>query len=264
VLDGTDALLRLLLWALLMTAYLGLLAAGGVAVALRAPNARIALALLFGLWIALALAAPRGASSAADNLRPLPSSQAVKQRMLDEAPAYWSAEDAAHQKAALLARYGVSRIEDIPNPRMAELDMVERRSHQIFDRVLGPFYAQVTSQDRLFASFGMFSPTVSAGALSASIAGSDFSHHHDFIVAAEHYRRNLVNRMNGDGMAHAAQGSARHVNDIGLWSQVPEFAYRPPALGSANATALPALVTLLLWLAVAWGSLALSARRLRP
>lgn len=262
--SGSDTLARLMLWALLMSAYLGLLAAIGVTVALRSTSARFALALSFALWIVLALILPRAASSAADGLRPLPSSQAIKQRMLDEAPAYWSAEDGVRHEAELLARYGVERIEDIPNPRMAELDLVERHSHRVFDRLLGPFYARVKAQDRAFAWLGLFSPTVAGQSLSASLAGSDFSHHHDFIASAERYRRDLVNRMNADGMAHSAHGTERHVNDVRLWSQIPDFGYHDPALGPPNSTALPALGALALWLVAAWRMLGASARRLRP
>ncbi|QNQ09920.1 ABC transporter permease subunit [Sphingomonas alpina] len=259
-----DVLARLVLWVGLMSAYLALLAAIGIVVALRARDARIALAMLFGLWIVLALVLPRAASGAADTLRPLESSQAVRQRILDETPAYWSAEDSKRHKAALLARHGVDRIEDIPNPRMAELDMVERHSHEVFDRVLGGFYGQVIGQDRLFATFGLLSPTIAAQSLSASLTGSDFSHHHDFIITAEHYRRDLVNRMNADGMAHSAQGDARHTSDARLWSQIPAFAYAAPVLGRASATVLPALAALLAWLGGAWLVLGVTARRLKP
>lgn len=260
----SDILLRISLWSVLIATYLALLAAIGIIVALRARDARIALAILFGLWIVLALILPRGASAVVDSLRPLPSSQIVRQQMLDRAPAYWSAEDEKRQRAALLARYGVQRIEDIPNPRMAELDMVERHSHQVFDRVLGDFYGRVTGQDRLFSALGFLSPTVAAQSLSASLAGSDFSHHHSFITAAEAYRRNLVNRMNADGMAHVAHGEERHTNDARLWSQIPAFAYSAPTLGRSNMTALPALAALLFWLGAAWLLLGATARSLKP
>lgn len=201
-----DVLTRLALWVALMASYLALLAAIGIVVALRARDARIALALLFGIWIVAALVLPRAASSVADGQRPLPSSQAVRQQMLDEAAAYWTAEDSARHKAQLLVRHGVTRIEDIPNPRMAELDMVERHSHQVFDRILGDFYGQVESQDRLFSTFGLLSPTIAVQSLSAALAGSDFSHHHEFITMAERYRRDLVNRMNAAGISDLAPG----------------------------------------------------------
>ncbi|PKP94667.1 MAG: hypothetical protein CVT77_01230 [Alphaproteobacteria bacterium HGW-Alphaproteobacteria-16] len=260
----TDILLRVMAWTVLMSAYLALLAGIGIVVSLRAPNARIALVLLFALWIAMALVLPRTASSAVDALRPLPSSQAVRQQMLDEAAAYWTAEDTKRHQAQLLARYGVARLEDIPNARMAELDMVERHSHQVFDRVLGALYGRVADQDRLFSGLGFLSPTVAAQSLSASVAGSDFSHHHHFIVSAERYRRDLVNAMNADGMAHRADSNERHINDVRLWSAIPEFTYPEPTLGGTSGTAIPALVALALWLLAVTFLVDRAARRLMP
>ncbi|HWW58550.1 MAG TPA: DUF3526 domain-containing protein [Sphingopyxis sp.] len=262
-LDG-DTALRMICWALVMASYFAFLAAVGIAVSLRMANARLALTALFGLWIFFALALPRVASGMVDAARPLPSSQSVRQEIAEAAPAFWSDEQNARNRAKLLARYGVTRVEDIPNPRMAELDLVERHSHEVFDRILGGFYGRVAAQDRLFAAFGFLSPTIAAQAASASVAGSDFSHHRDFIDSAERYRRDLVNRMNADGMGHRAHGTERHTNDDKLWSQVPEFAYPTPPLGRFAGTALPAFMALLAWLAIGGLLLITAARRLRP
>lgn len=259
-----DAALRTLSWVLVMAGYLALIAAIGIAVSLRMGNARLALTALFGVWILFALALPRVASGLVDATRPLPSSQAVRQQMEDEAPSYWTAEQNVRNRAALLARYGVTRVEDIANPRMAELDLMERHSHEVFDRVLGGFYGKVAAQDRMFAALGFLSPTIAAQAASASAAGSDFSHHRDFIDTAERYRRDLVNRMNADGMANRAHGAERHVNDERLWARIPDFAYPAPPLGRLSSTAMPALIALLVWLGLAGVILSLASRRLRP
>lgn len=262
--DPVGAGTRLVLWLLVMSAYLGIASLAGVVTTLSARNPRVALAGLMGAWIVFVLILPKFSSATADTLRPLPSSQAVRQEMLDQAPAYWSAEEGKRQKAALLARYGAKDLSEIPNPRMAELDMVERHSHQVFDRVLGRFYGQVKAQDRLFSWAGIFSPAIAATVLSSSVTGTDFSHHFDFINTAELYRRDLVNRMNADGMAHRAHGAERHVNDQRLWSQIPEFTYVEPALSSAGQTAVPALLALLAWVVVGGLCFVGASRRLKP
>jgi ABC-2 type transport system permease protein len=259
-----DTLLRLIAWSATFAGYLAVLAAIGIAVSLRTSNARLAMTTLFGLWIAFALALPRATSTWVDTTNPLPSSQSIRQQMASEAPAFWSDEQSQRNKQALLARYGVSRIEDIPNPRMAELDLMERHSHEVFDRVLKPFYDQVERQDRWFALFGFLSPTVAIQAGSAALAGTDFAHHRHFIDTAERYRRELVNRMNADGMAHRAHGSERHTNDERLWAQIPEFVYSAPATGTPSMPGAPAFAALLLWLGIAATLLTMTARKLRP
>ena len=259
-----DTVLRLALWAALMGAYLAVPAAFGVLVALRASNARIALAALFGSWIVFALVLPRVASSTVDDLRPLPSSQAVQEQLLDEAPAYWSAEESERHKRQLIAKFGVTRIENIPNARMAELDLVERHSHKVFDRVLGGFYGRVAAQDRLFAALGLLTPTIAGQALSASLAGTDFTHQRDFIDTAERYRRALVNRMNAEGMAHSATGNDRYTANAKLWGDIAPFTYATPGLALGLRSVASAVLGLALWLAGAWWLLAAAARRIAP
>lgn len=260
----SDASVRVAAWGASMAAYLALLAAIGVAISLRASNARLAMTTLFGVWIAFSLALPRAASTLVDTASPLPSSQSIRQQMASEAPAFWSDEQNRRNEQLLLARYGVGKLEDIPNPRMAELDLMERHSHAVFDRILTPFYDHVERQDRWFALLGFLSPTVAIQANSTALAGTDFSHHRHFIDTAERYRRDLVNRMNADGMQHSAQGTERHTNDERLWSQIPEFGYTAPRLGTLSMPAWPAFGALLAWLAVAGLSLAVTARGLRP
>ncbi len=260
-----DMVLRLSLWAAAMAGYVAIMAASGLAVAMTARSARTGLALLFGVWILFALALPRLASGIADDLRPLPSTQSVRQAIDAAAPAYWSAEQSARHKADLLARYRVARVEDIPNYRMAELDLVERHSHRVFDRVLGEFYGKVAAQDRLFGAFGLMSPTIAAQRVSAMLAGTDFDQHRAFVDQAERYRRTLVDRMNAEGMAHAVKsGEAAHTADIGLWSRIPAFAFMPPALGRSVGTMAWPLAALIGWMTFAAALLGIANRRLKP
>ena len=250
------------LWATLLL--LAAFAGGCVWLYLR-ESARIGLASLFGLWILFALALPRLASGMADDLRPLPSTQAVRQAIENAAPAYWSAEQGARHKAELLARYRVARVEDIPNYRMAELDLVERHSHKVFDQILGSFYTKVAAQDRLFGLFGIASPTIAMERLSPALAGTGFDQHRAFIDQAERYRRALVDRMNADGMAHRVKpGELAHTADIALWSRIPTFAFVPSAIGGTAATLAIPLVALFGWGLLAAALLSATTRRLRP
>lgn len=262
----TDLALRLSAWSLAMAAWLGVLTAIGIAASTFAGGVRTALALLFGLWIVFALVLPRWADSAVERAQPLPSTQSIKQRLIDEAPAFWTAETARENQARLLAQHGAQRKEDLKvDLRGAELDMNERHAYRVFDRVLGDFYGRVLAQDRAYAGWGLLSPAISIQSLSPAFAGSDFAHHRGFIDGAETYRRALVNRMNQDVMAHPTQhGGAKHTNGAALWAQIPPFQHRPPALSAAWGSAAPALWSLLLWCALALGALWLAARRLRP
>lgn len=261
-----DVLLRALMWLAVAAVYLGVLTALGMAVCVRSGNARPALTVLFGAWIVLALLVPRWTSTAANSIASLPSSQSVRQTLTEEASGYWSAEQGQQQLAQLLERHGVTSREELPvDARGAELDLVERHSHQVFDRVLGGFYDQVIAQDRLYAQLAWLSPAAVLQALSPALAGTNFQHHRFFIDGAEQYRRALVNRMNEDVMAHPLNGDQpRHTNDIGLWSQIPPFEHLPPGLGQTGASLSAPLLALLVWLAAALALLVRFSARLKP
>ncbi|EJL24217.1 DUF3526 domain-containing protein [Novosphingobium sp. AP12] len=266
---SVDGLMRLLAWLGTFSVYFATLAAIGVVVCLNARTARLGFAVLLGLWAVLAFVAPRAASSAANQITPLPSYAEVKLEMEREAPIYWSAQTGEAQTRIIMKRYGVARREDLPvDLRGALIDYNERRSHGVFDRILGGFYRRVAEQDRTFAAQAWMSPAVGAQALSGALAGSDFAHQLDFITSAERYRRNLVNRMNGLLLTAQSKSSTYKVNGITAgdddFRKVPEFTYAGPSIALAFASIGSALAYLLVWLGGGLALLAWTTRRIHP
>ena len=261
-----DAALRSIAWTLTMSAYLGLLTLLGIAIAAALTDVRMSLAALFGLWILLSIALPRALTNVVEIARPLPQTQAIKQELQGDAPAYWSAEISQARQQELLARYGVMRKEDLPiDERGAQLDAAERHSHQVFDRVLGGFYDQVEGQDALFAKLAIVSPTAAVQSLSQTFAGTDFTHHRQFIDQAERYRRDLVNRMNTEVMNHPlGEAGNRYLGDHALWASIAPFSYAVPSLTTSWHNSAAALPALLFWLASASLGYGLATRGLRP
>jgi ABC-2 type transport system permease protein len=198
----------------------------------------------------------------------VPSFQELKITLAREAPAYWSAETGAEQVAAILERYGAATTEELAqknvNVRGAQLDLAERHAQAVFDREIGGFYDRVAGQDRLYGSLGWFSPAIAFDALSSAVAGTDFTHHRDFIDAAERYRRDLVNRMNADLIPHAAVNDREWTNDARLWAEVPAFTYVRQPLADGAGSAVSAAFALAAWLAVSLGGLSIVSRRARP
>jgi len=263
---SVDVLLRLFAWAITFASYFAILVAVGVALSLRAASARVALALGVGLWIAFALVLPRAISTTAQQLQPLPTTQSVKQQIAEQAPVYWSAETGADQQRQILERYGATQKQDLPiDLRGAQLDLAERHSHAVFDRILGGFYAKVVAQDHLFAWLSALSPTAVLHSTSVALTGTDFAHHYRFIVTAENYRRSLVNRMNQEVMAHPANHDGpRHTSDASLWSQIEEFRFAAPPIQFAWAVIAPALAALTVWLFVTLLLMSRVARKVSP
>jgi ABC-2 type transport system permease protein len=265
VFDG-DIAVRIVAWTAMMAVYLGLLVLIGIAVATALADVRMSLAALFGVWILFSVALPRALTNAVEIAEPLPQTQAIKQQLQGEAPAYWGAEVSQARQEELLTRYGVSRKEDLPvDERGAQLDAAERHSHEVFDRVLGAFYDQVQAQDALFAGLGFLSPTAAVQSLSQTFAGTDFTHHRQFIEQAETYRRGLVNRMNQEVMKHPVNdGGTRHFAGHELWEAIAPFSYQAPELGITWSRSAAALGALIFWLAASAALYGWTTRGLRP
>jgi ABC-2 type transport system permease protein len=264
VLD-VDLLLRGLAWIAAIALYFALLVLIGLAIPVLCENSRMALVLLFGAWALFALALPRSLSNAAEAAVALPSTSEVRAQLQKEAPAYWSAEVSKERRVELLSKYGVQRVEDLPiNERGAQLDIAERHSHQVFDRVLGSFYDRVEAQDAFFSRLSLLSPTAAVQQLSQQLAGTDFVHHRAFIEQAEAYRRDLVNRMNEEVMTHVVAAGERHIAGRSLWESIQPFEFRPLDLKSVSERAAVAFAALAGWSGLALAAFLLAVARLRP
>jgi ABC-2 type transport system permease protein len=261
-----DLALRAGGWLVVALSYVAIAVLLGIAVVARMPATRLAVAGLFVAWAVVFVAVPRWASEDAIRALPLPSGQAVRAQLLAEAPAYWLADEAKARRAELLKRHGVDSVEALPvDLRGAELDAAERHSHGVFDRVIGGYQQRMAEQDRYFRRWAMLSPAIAATALSQTFAGTDFGHHRAFVVAAESYRRALVNRMNAEVMQHAGDApGGRYQADASLWRQIPDFAHRPPRLAMAGVVDPMAAWAIAGWLAFALMAFLWSARRVRP
>jgi ABC-2 type transport system permease protein len=267
--DATiDDALRLSVWTLSAVAYVGILSAAAVAIAIAAPSSNRSLTGLLFIWTAWILSATPAASALSERLRPTPSFQDLKITLAREAPPYWSAETGEEQVATLLERYGAASPQELVekgiNLRGAQLDLAERHAQAVFDREIGGFYNRVADQDRMYAVLGWLSPAVAFDVVSAAVAGTDFTHHRHFIDAAEQYRRELVNRMNADLIPHVAVNGQEWTSDERLWAEVPAFDYARQRLSDGAAAAAVAAVALGAWLAVAFAGVSIAARRVRP
>lgn len=239
---------RLLLWSALNLIYLETFLLIALAVSLKAGRARLALTILLALWFILCIVLPRAASNTAQAATPIPSYQEVRMLVESQAPAYENADRWDARKRALLA---AKPQEASRNMRAAQLDQAERDSHAVFDRLLGRFYDAVERQDHVYGRFAALSPTIALQVGASGMAGTDFMQHRHFIDAAEDYRRNLVNRLNGELMRHNQHDDAGAATGTTYWASIPAFDYRAPSLSHVlSALAVP-LMLMLAWAAAA-------------
>lgn len=175
-------------------------------------------------------------------------------------------------KAQVLARYGVTRVEDLPVNYKGLLGLEgERMTSELFDRYAGQSYAAQDRQNALVEATGVLSPAIAIRSLSMAAAGTDFAGHRRFLEQAEAYRYALVQRLNrlqADAVSYAddtaVDAGADRRKRVGAanWQAMPEFAFAAPDGATLARAALPGLAVVLGWLGVGAALLALATRRL--
>jgi ABC-2 type transport system permease protein len=178
-------------------------------------------------------------------------------------------------KAKLLKQYGVARTEDLPfNYRGVIAQEGERLTSQLFKDYAARADAIQNAQSAQLAAMGLLSPALAVRRASMVGAATDLGTHLDFMAAAEAYRYQLVQRLNGlQATAVASADDAARSRDpiadrrtrisADFWKTIPDFRFTPPAPYTRASAMAPALLQLLLWLALAIGLLWLAGRRLK-
>jgi ABC-2 type transport system permease protein len=259
--------------------YLLIWVLGIVAVSALARSAQGALVTLIAAWAIIVVLVPRAAAGWAGVATPLPSrvdtelAIAADLRRMGDSHNPDDPHFAAF-KARLLKQYGVTRPEDLPfNYRGVIAQEGERLTAQLFKKYAARAAAIQNAQSARLAALGLLSPALAVRRASMIGAATDLGTHLDFMAAAEAYRYQIVQRLNGlqASAVASADDAARSRDPIAdqrtrisadFWKTIPDFRFSPPA-PLARATAMaPALAQLLVWLAGAMGLLWLAGRRM--
>ena len=161
----------------------------------------------------------------------------------------------------LLAKYGVERTEDLPiNAIGVFLQESEVFGDQIFDRNYGALWETFERQGYVHEALALTAPLLAVRTLSMGLAGTDVEQHRHFAAAAEQYRRDLVERLNGELTENSRTGEV-YLASADLWSQMPPFRYDAPAVSWVLKNRAVSLLMLGLWLAGAFVVATYAVRR---
>ncbi|WP_206244465.1 DUF3526 domain-containing protein [Novosphingobium terrae] len=249
---GEIALLIAML--LVALAYGAVFLAIGMAVSLRAPSSRAALALLLALWVTLCVLVPRLATAAVESALPTPSHTAL----LDEAAAinraYNTPEAAAARKQQLMTQ---SAHMDVGGAMLYNRD---HHDNATYDASLGRMTARLQRQDGWLTVAGLTSPLLPFQLANDTLARSGANDHAAFLQAAEAYRRRMSDLMNLDLRAHPVAAGQTYRAGRSLFAALPPFVV--PQAGMMSL--LWPLALLALWLIGSLSFLRATIRRLRP
>ncbi len=258
-------------------AWLALWTVAIVLVSALVRRSRDALLVLLGLWAVVVVLLPRVAPDIASAAYPLANrlqTDIAIARDLRSMGDSHNPDDPyfARFKQSVLARYGVTRIEDLPVNYKGLLGLEgEKMTSSLFDRYAGESFAAQAHQNALVSAIGVLSPAIALRDLSMAAAGTDFAGHRRFLEQAEAYRYDLVQRLNrlqAEAVSYANDtatdaGADRRKRVSGdHWQAMPEFKFRQPDSATLAGAALPGLAVVLMWLGALSILLFLATRRL--
>jgi len=168
----------------------------------------------------------------------------------------------------ILREYGVARVEDLPiNFKGLVGEEGERQTSELFNRYIAASFALQMQQNRMVDAFGWLSPTLALRRLSMATAGTDLANYRRFIDQGEAFRYDLIQRLNriqAQELSYADDTDPSKDSRVSQdnWLTFEDFDYKPMPLSDTLRHALPALCTLLVWLAALAVLAFYSARRL--
>jgi ABC-2 type transport system permease protein len=240
-------------------------------------RSRDALLALIALWAVAVVLLPRVAPDLASAAVPLTNrlqTEVAVARDLRSMGDSHNPDDAhfAQFKQALLARYGVAKVEDLPINYKGALGIEgERLTSAVYGGYATASYAAEARQNALVNRLGLLSPTIALRSLSMAAAGTGLAGHQRFLEQAEAYRYALVQRLNriqmedvsfADDAATDTGADRRKRVAASNWQAMPDFRFVPPDGRALAAAALPGLAVVFAWLAGALVLLMIASRQL--
>ncbi|WP_126174282.1 ABC transporter permease [Altericroceibacterium xinjiangense] len=235
------------------------------------PRARDALLALVALWMVTVVLLPRGLPELVAASQTLPTRIETEVAIGRDLKAIGDSHDPDDPyfndfKMEVLARYGVSDVQDLPVQYAGLVAMEgERLTSDLFNRYAADANAREDRQNALVRTFGLASPLIAVRQLSMTLAGTDLDNHQDFLSQVESYRYSFVqhlNRMQAEQIPAVNPGEDPRI-DASNWLEVPGFAYvAPNPLAYAGGRIAQSFGILAAWLAGLACLLILAARRL--
>lgn len=216
--------------------YFAIILVVSLAISAVARSSSHALALVIAFWVINSVIAPRVAADVPRRLYPTPTAfefaEKVEQDTYDGLSVHaYNLRRAQALRAQLLGDYRVARVEDLPvNFRGADYLDREAHSNHIWDKHYGTLWQLFERQVRMHQLAGFAAPLLAIRSLSMGLAGTDFFHHQHFASAAEAYRRQLVDTMNGDLAFSSSSSQLGYTAGEDLWQRVAPFEYRAPGM----------------------------------
>ena len=254
---GFDSLMRIALLVVAYCAYSFLWILLAVYVSARQKESKGALLVLLCLWSFLFIVVPRAVPNIARRIIHTPSQPEFEKSIKDEIRTGGDGHDPedvhfAKLKNSLLAKYHVSKLEDLPvNFAGISMQAGEEHSSTVYQKKFAALQDLYLAQNYFSECASLFDPYLSIRSLSMSLAGTDFEDFVDFQRRAEEYRMyfiNQLNKMQTNEIPFSEDSTKRLASSH--WKNIKPFNYTAPDIASDLAHHPIAPLGIVLWLCV--------------
>lgn len=256
-----------IMW-LVYLAYFAIINGITLVVSSLANNSGISLVSLLAIWIVSCLAIPKIASSYTNEKYPYPTRQEFEVAVAEDKSKGidghdpWS-EASKKLEEETLEKYNVDKLEDLPfNFDAFRMQKGEEHEAAIYYKHNERLKEIYESQTSIYRKLAVFSPFLPTRFMSMSLANTDYATHWNFSDKAEKHRVEMQKVLNTDFAENSKLGEWNYQADASLLSEVPKFQYDAPAFKEVIISGQSNLFILTAWLAVSFGLLFISARRL--
>lgn len=275
---NTDALgegywLRLLFILIGYIAFLFIIASITISVSAQSGNAKNALLRLLGIWLLLVVLMPKSAQAMGNYWYPTPTKLAfqsgIEKEEIKKGDSH-NPEDPYYNnlRDSVFAVHGVDKITDLPfNYGGFIMREGEKITSGLYKKHHADLVAVYKKQNDITRYTSLVNPFTAIKQLSMIMSGTDFSSYIDFQNQADDYRYTLSQTMNELQMEYISPKKASgsegktHVVDHEHWEEFEDFKHQPMVFKNSFKSAMPAIVSILLWTFLAFWLLVFTSKK---
>ncbi|WP_394749346.1 ABC transporter permease [Spongiimicrobium salis] len=253
--------------------FLGIVANVVILISASATAPKDALLRLLGIWLLMVVLLPKSTQALGSYQYPTPTKLAFQSAIEKEVirkgdshnpndPYYNDLRD------SVLAVHKVSKVTDLPfNYAGFVMREGEKISADLYKKHYAGLLENYENQNKSTRLIALINPYMAIKQLSMTFSGTDFLNYVDFQEQADTYRYALSQKMNNLQMQYISpkreSGSEGKTHVVGHehWEEFPDFKHEPMPFKQVMNEAIPALVSLVLWVFLSIGLLLFTAKR---
>lgn len=234
--------------------YYAIITALTIYVSARSSTSANALLLMLFSWLICTVLLPKATANIGGQSVPLILRLELDKRVAEDNKNGLNGHDPRNERTksfrdSLIKAYKVDSVSQLPvNIDGLTMQADEEYHNKVYDLHFGTVETAIAGQNRLTAYSAFINPFAALSNISMGLSGTDSYHHFDFTREAEHYRREMIEKMNHEqAFGGSRTGDWDWKVSSRFWQTFKDFKYTSPELSWAIKNNLIEFSALLLW-----------------